>query len=95
LGVAEHGGPVTIEHRGRLAMNITRHLPITHKLEIGLGMKDGEENVDKYLASGFKIVNGWKIGSMFGDRLFYSGDGLKRAAAAKGGIYGNDTIEAV
>ena len=26
---------------------------------------------------------------------FYSGDWLKRAAAAKGGIYGNDAIEAV
>jgi hypothetical protein len=69
-------------------------LPIAHKLEIGLGMKDGEEKVDKYLAGGFKEVNGWKIGSMFGDRLFYSGDWLKRAAAAKGGIYGNDAAEA-
>jgi hypothetical protein len=72
-----------------------KDLPITHKLEIGLGMKDGEDKVEKYIASGFKIVNGWKIGSMFGDRLFYSGDWLRRAAAAKGGIYGNDTIEAV
>jgi len=58
-------------------------------------MKDGEEKVEKYLASGQKDVNGWKIGSLFGDRQFYSGDWLKRAAAAKGGIYGNDAIEAV
>jgi len=71
-----------------------KDLPITHKLEIGLGMKDGEEKVDKYLAAGFKEVNGWKIGSMFGDRIFFSGDWLKRAAAAKGGIYGNDAAEA-
>jgi hypothetical protein len=71
-----------------------KDLPIAHKLEVGLGMKDGEEKVDKYLAGGFKEVNGWKIGSMFGDRLFYSGDWLKRAAAAKGGIYGNDAAEA-
>ncbi|MFK4524473.1 hypothetical protein ABIF90_002454 [Bradyrhizobium japonicum] len=70
-------------------------LPLTHKIEIGLGMKDGEEKVEKYLASGQKDVNGWKIGSLFGDRQFYSGDWLKRAAAAKGGIYGNDAIEAV
>jgi hypothetical protein len=71
-----------------------KDLPITHKLEIGLGMKDGEDKVDKYLAAGFKEVNGWKIGSMFGDRLFYSGNWSKRAAAAKGGIYGNDAAEA-
>jgi hypothetical protein len=70
-------------------------LPLTHKLEIGLGMKDGEEKVEKYLASGQKDVNGWKVGSLFGDRQFYSGDWLKRAAAAKGGIYGNDAVEAV
>jgi hypothetical protein len=58
-------------------------------------MKDGEEKVEKYLVSGQKDVNGWKIGSLFGDRQFYSGDWLKRAAAAKGGIYGNDAAEAV
>src|SRR5205809_2609548 len=72
-----------------------KDLPLTHKREIGLGMKDGEEEVEKYLSSGQKDVNGWKIGSLFGDRQFYSGDWLKRAAAAKGGIYGNDAVEAV
>src|SRR5881227_3825561 len=48
-----------------------KDLPLTHKIEIGLGMKDGEEKVEKYLASGQKDVNGWKIGSLFGDRQFY------------------------
>ena len=72
-----------------------KDLPVTHKIEIGLGMKDGEEKVEKYLVNGQKDVNGWKIGSLFGDRVFYSGDWLKRAAAAKGGIYGNDAVEAV
>jgi hypothetical protein len=72
-----------------------KDLPLEHKLEIGLGMKDGEEKVVKYLAEGNKNINGWKVGSLFGDRLFYSGDWLKRAAAAKGGIYGNDAVEAV
>jgi hypothetical protein len=72
-----------------------KDLPLTHKIEIGLGMKDGEEKVEKYLVSGQKDVNGWKIGSLFGDRLFYSGDWLKRAAAAKAGIFGNDAAEAV
>jgi hypothetical protein len=71
-----------------------KELPIAHKLEIGLAMKEGEEKIEKYLASGEKEVNGWKIGSLFGDRAFFSGDWLKRAAAAKGGIYGNDAEEA-
>src|SRR5947199_412412 len=44
-----------------------KDLPLTHKLEIGLGMKDGEEKVEKYLASGSKNINGWKVGSLFGD----------------------------
>jgi hypothetical protein len=72
-----------------------KDLPLEHKLEIGLGMKDGEDKVVKYLADGSKDINGWKIGSLFGDRLFFSGDWLKRAAAAKGGLYGNDAAEAM
>jgi hypothetical protein len=71
-----------------------KELPIAHKLEIALAMKEGEEKIEKYLASGQKEVNGWKIGSLFGDRAFFSGDWLKRAAAAKGGIYGNNAEEA-
>jgi hypothetical protein len=57
-------------------------------------MKEGDEKVDKFLASGMKNVNGWSIGSFFGDRAFYKGNWLMRAGAAKGGIYGNDSIEA-
>jgi len=72
-----------------------KNLPLEQKLEIGLGMKEGEAKVEKYLVDGQKNINGWKVGSLFGDRLFYSGDWLKRAAAAKGGIYGNDAVEAV
>jgi hypothetical protein len=72
-----------------------KDLPIAHKLEIGLGMKDGEEKIDKFLESGVKNINGWKIGSFFGDQAFFSGNWLKRAAGAKGGIYGNDAVEAV
>ncbi len=47
-----------------------------------------------FLASGVKKVNGWNIGSFFGDRAFFNGNWLMRAAAAKGGIYGNDAVEA-
>ena len=72
-----------------------KDLPIAHKLEIGLGMKDGDEKVAKFAASGSKIINGWSVGSLFGDRAFYKGDWLKRAAAAKAGLYGNDAVEAM
>ena len=58
------------------------------------GMKDGEAKVEKFLASGVKNINGWKVGSWFGDRAFFHGNWLLRAAGAKGGIYGNDAIEA-
>jgi hypothetical protein len=66
-----------------------------HKVEIGLGMKAGEEKIEKYLADGVKKINGWKVSSVFGDREFFNGDWLKRAAGAKAGIYGNDAEEAM
>lgn len=69
-------------------------MPLGHRLEIGLGMKEGDKKVDAYLASGVEDINGWKIGSWFGNQAFYDGDWLKRAAGAKGGIYGNDSVEA-
>ena len=72
-----------------------RDLSLEHKAAILLAMKEGDDKVDKYLSSGMKDINGWKVGSLFGDRAFYSGDWLKRAAAAKGGIYGNDAVEAM
>lgn len=64
------------------------------KAAIAEGAKAGEEKVSQLLASGTKNINGWNIGSFFGDRDFYKGDWLLRAAAAKGGIYGNDAVEA-
>ena len=72
-----------------------KDLSLEHKAAVLLAMKEGDDKVDKYLASGMKDINGWKVGSLFGDRAFYNGDWLKRAAAAKGGIYGNDAIEAM
>ncbi len=65
-----------------------------HQAAMLLGMKAGAEKVDEFLASGMKKINGWGVGSFFGDRAFYNGDWLMRAAAAKGGIYGNDAVEA-
>ena len=57
-------------------------------------MKEGDTKVDKYLVAGAKDVNGWKVGSWFGDRAFFNGNWLLRAAGAKGGIHGNDAVEA-
>ena len=72
-----------------------KDLSLEHKAEVGLGMKDGDAKVDQYLVAGQKNINGWKVGSLFGDRAFFNGDWVKRAAAAKGGIYGNDAVEAM
>jgi hypothetical protein len=58
-------------------------------------MKDGERKVEQKLKTFGKNINGWRVGSPFGDRDFYHGDWLLRAAAAKGGIYGNDAVEAM
>ena len=94
--------PDTADIRGKLAsIGIGpgrkfefKDLSPEHKAAVLLAMEEGNAKVDKYLAAGLKDVNGWKLGSLFGDHAFYNGDWLKRAAAAKGGIYGNDAIEA-
>lgn len=72
-----------------------RDLPLEQKLEIGLGMKEGERKIDEAVATVGKDVNGWRVGSLPGDSAHYNGDWLKRAVAAKAGIYGNDAVEAV
>ncbi|MGH6752137.1 MAG: DUF1254 domain-containing protein [Bradyrhizobium sp.] len=71
-----------------------KDLSVEHKAAVLLAMKEGDDKVAKYLSSGTKDINGWNIAAFFGDRAFYKGDWLKRAAGAKGGIYGNDAIEA-
>ena len=58
-------------------------------------MKQGDDKVDKWLASGNKNINGWNVGAFFGDEAFYNGDWVMRAGAAKGGLYGNDAVEAM
>jgi hypothetical protein len=72
-----------------------KDLSLEDKLEIGLGMKEGERKVDEAVANAGKAINGWRVGSLPGDSAHYNGDWLKRAAAAKAGIYGNDAVEAV
>jgi hypothetical protein len=65
------------------------------KAAVMAGVKEGEAKIKRYLAAGQRNINGWKVGSLFGDRAFFNGDWLKRAAGAQGGIYGNDAVEAM
>ena len=84
-------------HRHRAGKTFEfKELPLEHKIEIGLAMKEGDEKVEKYLASGHEKHQ--RLESRIALRrseTFYNGDWLKRAAAAKGGIYGNDAVEAI
>ncbi len=59
------------------------------------GMKAGEAKVEDTVKNLGTKINGWNIASITGDRAFFNGDWLKRAAAAKAGIYGNDAVEAM
>jgi hypothetical protein len=72
-----------------------KELSLAHKAETLLGMKEGEKKVEEKAAGLGKNINGWRVGSAFGDQKFYHGDWLLRAAAAKAGIYGNDAVEAM
>ena len=71
-----------------------KDMPLAHRIEVGLGMKDGDAKIKEYLATQQTSVNGWLISSLFGNSEFFNGDWIKRAAGAVAGIYGNDSIEA-
>lgn len=70
-------------------------LSLEHKAAVLLGMKAGEAKVTAMVDDIGKGINGWKLASAFGDRAFFNGNWLLRAAAAQAGIYGNDAQEAV
>ncbi len=72
-----------------------KDLSAEHKAAILLAMAEGERKVEKKVKTLGKPINGWNIASAFGDRAFYNGDWLLRAAAAKAGIFGNDAVEAM
>ena len=66
-----------------------------HKAAILLAMKEGDDKVDKAVADTGKNINGWRVGGLAGgDRAFFHGNWLNRAAVAKAGIYANDPVEA-
>jgi len=72
-----------------------KDLSAEHKAAILLGMKEGDAKVDEAIKNAGKDINGWNVASMFGDQAFYNGDWLKRAVAAKWGIFGNSAEEAL
>jgi len=72
-----------------------KDLSLKDKLEIAAGMALGQRKVKEAVKNVGKAINGWNIGSAFGDADFYKGDWLLRAAAAQAGIYGNDAVEAM
>ncbi|UUO05730.1 DUF1254 domain-containing protein [Blastopirellula sp. J2-11] len=71
-----------------------KELSPEHQATIPTAMKQGDEQVTKYLETTLKDINGWKLASPFGDRKFFDGNWLLRSAGAKAGIYGNDSVEA-
>jgi hypothetical protein len=70
-------------------------LPLEDKVAVGFGIKEGFEKIKTKRESIGKEVNGWQVAAAFGDRSFYHGDFLLRAAAALAGIFGNDAVEAL
>lgn len=65
------------------------------KAELALGLKEGYDAIEMQRDQMGKNINGWRIGSAYGDRAFYQENYLLRAAAALAGIYGNDAVEAM
>jgi hypothetical protein len=96
-------GPEEVEIRAKLArIGIGagktfdfKDLDAEHKAEVVLGMEDGHKKVEQAVANLGTSVHGWRVSSSYGDRAFYHGDWLLRAAAATAGIYANDVVEAI
>lgn len=70
-------------------------LPQESQAALLRGMRKGEAQIDGIINRPGVRVNGWKIGSPFGDRAYFNGNWMLRAIGAKAGIYGNDAAEAV
>jgi len=88
-------GPEETAIRARLASLGKMQLTPELKAAIAEGMKAGSDKIDQYAANIGTTVNGWGIYSAFGNRAFFNGDWLLRAAGAKIGIYANDSVEAM
>ena len=58
-------------------------------------LREGYELINKQRDDIGKNINGWLVGSGFGDRSFFRGNYLLRAAGTLAGIHGNSAEEAV
>jgi hypothetical protein len=72
-----------------------KELSVEHKAAVGLAIKEGFEKINAAADKIGKDINGWQVGAAQGDRAFFNGNWLLRAAGAKAGIYGNDPVEAM
>jgi hypothetical protein len=72
-----------------------KDLSAEQKAAILTGMKEGDAKIDKFIANIGKKINGWNVYSAWGDRAYFHGNWLLRAAGAKIGIYANDAVEAM
>ena len=67
-----------------------------HKAEMEAGMKDGfDEMIKQRSTTSARTSTAGGSARCFGDRAFFNGDWMLRAAGAMAGIYGNDAVEAV
>jgi hypothetical protein len=65
------------------------------KAEEALGVKEAYDEIANKKENLGTRINGWNVYAAYGDRAFYHGDWLLRAAGALAGIYANDAEEAV
>jgi hypothetical protein len=71
------------------------NLSLTNRLSLMLDIKLGYDKIKDKEAKLGRSENGWRVAEVYGDRAFYHGDWLLRAAAVLVGIYGNDANEAL
>ena len=67
---------------------------LVDKIEVDLGLLEGERKVEAALANAGVNMNGWRASPVPGTAERYAGDWLTRAVVAKAGIFANDTEEA-
>lgn len=58
-------------------------------------MAEGQREVEETANFQGQVINGWRVAGPFGDAVHFHGDWLRRAAAARAGIDGNEAIEAI
>jgi hypothetical protein len=64
------------------------------RIELDLGLWEGERKLEAAVAAVGVGMNGWRVSGITGSAEGYNGDWLMRAVVAKAGIYANDTVEA-